>query len=572
VQRYCFFYEHANFVALFVKKRVKKRCGKISRKDFGADEYGHDIFLLWLIKSGKTVVSLHFEKNTSFNFMKIFTNEEIRGIDRFTIDEEGIPAAELIQRVAEGVTGEIVKRWTPARPVTVFAGPGNNGADALAVARMLTEQGFDPLVYLFNIRGNSLNRECRDQRDQLLASGRSRLIEIIDSMEQPELTSRHLVVDGLFGSGLRDPLSGGFKTLVQDINESGADVVSIDIPSGLFADWNPTTITRNVVHATITCAVQFPRLSFFMADNADIVGTVKLIDIGLSKTAVRDTPSKFHLVEAKDIKHVIRRRKPFSSKADYGNALLIAGSYGMMGAAVLASEGALRAGVGKLLVHSPRCGFNILQSVVPEAMYHPDKNDIIITDLNLSREYHAVGIGPGLGTADLTVMAVENLLKRYRFPIVIDADALNCISRRPTMLGLLVPGSVLTPHAGEFDRLFGAQPTAESRLIKAIEISRKYNVIIVLKGHYTAVVRPDGKVFFNSTGGPELATPGSGDVLTGIIVGLMAQGYTPEMSAIIGVYIHGLAGEIASRELGNFSVNSRDIAGAIAQAIKSLLN
>lgn len=504
--------------------------------------------------------------------MKIFTNDEIRSIDRYTIDEEGIPASELITRVAEGVANEITARWTPSRPLTVFAGPGNNGADALAVAKLLIEQGFQPEVYLFNIRGNSLSRECRDRRDQLVATGHCRLVEIIDSMEQPELTSRHLIIDGLFGSGLRDPLSGGFMTLVRDINDSGADVVSIDIPSGLFADWNPHTISRNVVHATLTCAIQFPRLSFFIADNAEMVGHFKTIDIGLSKTAIRNTPTKYHLVEAHDIRRVLRPRPEFASKSDFGNALLVCGSYGMMGAAILTTRGALRSGVGRLLVHSPRCGFNVLQSTVPEAMFHPDKNEVVVTELNLTRDYQAIGIGPGLGTADATVLAIEAMLKRHRRPIVIDADALNCISRRPTMLSYLVPGTIITPHAGEFDRLFGSQPTAEGRLLKASETARKYNIIVVLKGHYTAICRPDGKIFFNSTGNPGMATAGSGDVLTGVITGLLAQGYSPEISAVAGVFIHGLAGDIATRDIGSYGVTSGDIAAHIATALKTLIN
>lgn len=504
--------------------------------------------------------------------MKIFTNDDIRQIDRYTIDEDGVTASELIQRVAEGVVCEITARWSTSRPVTVFAGPGNNGADALAVAHLLIEQGYDPEIYLFNIKGNSLNRECRDRRDRLIATGRARLIEIIDSMEQPELTRQHVVVDGLFGSGLRAPLTGGFMTLVRDINDSGADIVAIDIPSGLFADWNPSTISRNVVHASLTCAIQFPRLSFFIADNADIVGRVKVIDIGLSRSAIRNTPTKYHLVEAHDIHNVLRQRTDFSSKNDYGNGLIVAGSYGMMGAAVLAASGALRAGIGRLLVHSPRCGFNIMQTAVPEAMYHPDKNEIVVTDLTMTRQYSAIGIGPGLGTADPTVMAVESLIRHYKHPIVIDADALNCVARRPTMLSALTPGSIITPHAGEFDRLFGKQASAEARLLKASEVARQYNIIVVLKGHYTATLRPDGKIFFNSSGNPGMATPGAGDVLTGIITGLLAQGYPPEIAAVAGVYIHGAAGDIATRDLGSYSVTASDIATSVAPALKSLLS
>lgn len=503
--------------------------------------------------------------------MKIFTKEERAALDRYSVEEEGVSVSELINRFAEGVTAEVMKRLRPAQPVTVFAGPGNNGADALAVARMLIDQGVDPLVYLFNVRGNSLTRDCRDQREMLLATRRVRLIEIIDSMEPPQLSRDHLIIDGLFGSGLRNPLSGGFMTLVREINESGADVVSIDLPSGLFPDWNPNSISRNIVHANLTVAAEYPRLSYFIADNASLVGQVKLISVGLSKTYAADVPAKYHLVESADITRALRLRNPFSTKDDYGTALLVAGSYGMMGAAQFAARGALRAGVGRLLIHSARCGFNIFQTAVPEAMFLPDKNDIVVSDIVINREYSAIGVGSGLGTADATVLALDSFLKKYRMPTVLDADALNCIARRPSMLNSLVPGSILTPHAGEFDRLFGQQQSAEARLIKGVEIARKYKITLILKGHYTAVIRQDGKIFFNSSGGPAMATPGSGDVLTGIVTGLLAQHYEPQIASVAGVYIHGLAGDIAARDLGPYSVNASDIADAIAPAIKSLL-
>lgn len=504
--------------------------------------------------------------------MKIFTNDQLQQITRYTVEEEGVYPTEMIQRMAEGVTAEVVRLMGgTTRPITVFAGPGNNGAEALSVARMLTDQGFAPIVYLFNIRGNSINRECRECKEALLATGRARLVEIIDSMEPPELKENYIVVDGLFGAGLREPLSGGFMTLVRDINESGAKVVSIDIPSGLMADWNPSTIARNVVHATVTCTAQYPHLSFFIADNAELVGRVKIIDVGISSVAARNTTTKYHLVEEGDISHVLKPRKTFANKSDFGSPLLIAGSYGMMGAAVMAATGALRSGAGKVTVYSPRCGFNILQTAVPEAMFRPDKNDIVVSDMLVARDYDAVGIGPGLGTAEMTSQALETLFKQYRRPLVVDADALNIIARRPLLLTLLPQGSIITPHTGEFDRIAGESQTSEGRLLKAVDLARKYNIIIVLKGHYTATIRPDGKVFFNSTGGPGMATGGSGDVLTGVITSLLGQGYPPELSAVIGVYIHGLAGDIAARDFGDYGTTAGDIAKAIAPAIKSLL-
>lgn len=254
--------------------------------------------------------------------MKIFNTENIRKIDRITIEEEGVSSQELIRRVAEGVAGEIIGRWSPSTPVVIFAGSGNNGADALVVGRLLLEAGFYPRILLFNFKGNSLSRDCDIAKRELLSTGYNGLMEIIDRAELPSLTPDHLVIDGLFGSGLRDPLEGGFMMLARNISESGATVISIDVPSGMFGEWNARVIGRNVVHATLTMAIQFPRLSFFLGDNAELVGKWKVIDIGLSNRAIMETPTKYFYVERDEVRAVLKPRKPFSSKSDYGHALL----------------------------------------------------------------------------------------------------------------------------------------------------------------------------------------------------------------------------------------------------------
>ncbi len=504
--------------------------------------------------------------------MKIFTTDHIRAIDRQTIEKEDISSRDLIERVADGVVCEITSHWSPGTNTAIFAGPGDNGADALAVGRLLIEQGFHPQIYLFNIGGNRLTPDCKWYRDELQRTGYSDLHEVTGNFNTPELNSSWLVVDGLFGSGLTEPLMGGFKSLVDYINESKSTIVAIDVPSGLFSDWNSRTVNRNVIHADITMAIQFPRLPFFFSDYAELVGEWKVIDIGLSRSAIHNTPSNFHFVEEWEIRKMLRERPRFCSKADFGSALLVAGSYGMMGAAVLAARGALRSGAGKVSVHSAQCGFEVLQNSVPEALFDADKHKIIITDMLPRHEYTAVGVGPGIGTYDSTVDALDTFLKSTKRPVVLDADALNCISRRPSMLESIPVLSVITPHAGEFDRLFDTQPSAEVRLLKAIEVSHKYNILILLKGHCSALVRPDGKVYFNSTGSPAMATGGSGDVLTGIITSLMAQGYKPEVSTLIGAYIHGRAGEIAAEEQGQYGVTAGDIADCVGRAIKSIMN
>lgn len=500
--------------------------------------------------------------------MKLFTNEQIRTIERSTIETEGVLPAEIIERVAEGVADEIASRWRPSKPTIVFAGPGNNGADALASARLLYERGFRPSVYLFNIGGDKLSVECIAARDRLLQSTPDiDFIEVTSRFTPPEISQSHLVVDGLFGAGLREELRGGFMSLVQYINEEHPTVVSIDLPSGMFGDWNPRIVNRNTIHATLTLAIQFPRLCFFMEDNAELVGEWKTIDVGLSQQAISLLPAEFCLVEKRDIHRRLRRRKEFCSKADFGSAILYAGSYGMMGAAQLAARGALRGGVGKLTVCAPKCGYQILQTAVPEALYRNNRGDMILTEIHPERDFSAIAIGPGIGTNEITVKALEDFLSAIDKPVVLDADALNCIALRPAMLNTIPILSVLTPHAGEFDRMFGPQPSSEARLRKAIEMAKFYNIIIILKGRYTAIVRPDGKIYFNSSGCPGMATAGSGDVLTGLLTAMMAQGYPAEIASIIAVYIHGVAGEMAQAKQGEYGVTAGDIADNIGPAI-----
>jgi len=503
--------------------------------------------------------------------MKIFNTREIRDIESFTIDTEGITTLDLIERVAEGISCEIAVKWNTSKPLAIFAGPGNNGADALATARLLYEQGYKPEVFLFNIGGDKLSDECATERDLLRKIQGLDFTEVVSTFSLPDLNESYLVIDGLFGSGLSRPLSGGFVSLVQYINESHATVVSIDVPSGLYGEWNPEIINRNVIHAHLTLAIQFPRLAFFISDYRELVGEWKVLDIGLSSYKIRNTQPQFYIVERNDVKRMLRPRNIDASKADFGSAIIFAGSYGMMGAAVLAGKGALRSGAGKVTVNSPRCGFNILQTAIPEAMFKDDRDDLILTEIAPEGKYSAVAVGPGIGTRDRTLRALEEFLAAAQSPVILDADALNCIAARPSLLNSIPVLSILTPHAGEFDRLFGVQNSMDARLRKAIDVARYYNIFIILKGHNTAVVRPDGKIYFNSSGTPALATPGSGDVLTGVLCGFMAQDYSPEYSAILATYIHGMAGEMAAETHGTYGVTAGDVADNIGRAINTIM-
>ena len=507
--------------------------------------------------------------------MKLFTTEEISAIERATIEKEGITLHALVERAGQEAARAVARRWAPSQRIIVFAGPGNNGADALATAIFLVGMGYKPTVFLLNIGGNRISDECRRWRDEIRTRfGNDSLIEVVGQhFSAPEIQPGDVVIDGMFGTGLREPLVGGFMALARYINESGAKIVSIDVPSGMCGDWNRQLITRNVIHADITLAIQFPKIAFFFAENAEIVGQWEVLDIGLSRQAIDQRPTNFVYIEEGEVRHLLHRRPRFCSKADFGSACLVAGRYGMVGASVLASRGALGTGVGKLTIHGPQCSFEICQSMVPEAMFHADANKIHVSQITLDHPFNALGIGPGLGTDDATIDALDSFLRsRPSMPLVIDADGLNCIARRPSMLEQLPMLTVITPHAGEFDRLFGESGTEESRLIKAIDAARRYNILVLLKGAYSALVRPDGKVYFNSTGTPALATPGSGDVLTGMVTSFIAQGHKPEIAALLGSFVHGLAGRIASRAHGEAGTSASDIAACAGMAIDSIVN
>ena len=507
--------------------------------------------------------------------MKILSSEAIRDLDMATCHAQGISTIDLMERAASAVSVEIISRFLPSRRIVVMAGPGNNGGDARAVARMLYEQGYKNLeVYLFNV-GGKLSHDCNEERNRLLPIDGLNFTEVSKEFNPPVLGENDVVIDGLFGSGLKGPMMGGFVAVARYINESGAYVISIDLPSGLYGEWNDWSSQvnrRDMIHADLTLAFQVPRLSFFFEENYDILGEWKLLDIDLDETKIKELPADYYWVEHRNIRPLLKSRHPFSAKRDYGSALFFAGSTGLVGASILCSKAALKTGAGLATVHGPRGALNIVQTAAPEVMFEPDRNEHFITDMAVHHGHQAVIAGPGIGANEQTVSALENLLKNVPNALLLDADALNCIAKRPALLTMLPPKTVITPHAGEFDRLFGEHTSSEDRLKTAVEMARRYKIVIVLKGHYTMVVRPStGRITINSTGNPGMATAGSGDVLTGVIGAFLAQGYTPEHAATAGVYIHGLAGDLAAEELGEFGITASDISDRIGRAIKMVM-
>lgn len=475
-----------------------------------------------------------------------------------------------MERAAQAITEAITRRWDKQTPMKVFAGPGNNGGDALATARMLSERGYAVEVYLFNPTGK-LSDDCATNRELLLLCENVNLVEITQSFTKPQLTEQDVVIDGLFGSGLNKPLNGGFAFVVEYINQSPSKVVSIDIPSGLMCEDNSFNNMQSIIKADLTLTIQFPKLAMMFQEFGQYTGEVRTIDIGLSAKAIAGCQSPYCTIERAMVAPLIKKRKRQTHKGDYGHALLVAGSYGMCGAAVLAARGCLRSGIGLLKVQVPASCVEILQTTVPEAVVCPDYHEHIFTSANCDiTEPDAIGIGPGLRQDPLTAEGLRDILTRAHVPMVIDADALNMMADDRQLMRNIPAGSILTPHLGEFDRLTGKSKDPYTRLAKAIETASNFSVYIILKSSFTSVITPQGEVFINTIGNPGMATGGSGDVLTGILTALIAQGYTGRDAALLGTYVHSLAGDMAAAKAGQISMTAGDIAGCLPQAWMSL--
>ena len=501
--------------------------------------------------------------------MKILTAAQIHELDKYTIEHEPIKSIDLMERASKAITHAIMEEWSERTPVIVFAGPGNNGGDALAVARMLAEAKYQVGVFLFNIH-SKLSEDCAANKQRLIDSKRGiKFTEISLNFDPPELTADTLVVDGLFGSGLNKPLMGGFASLVKYINQSPAQVVSIDMPSGLMCEDNTYNIRTNIIRADLTLTLQQKKLAMMLPDCQPYVGRLRVLDIRLSENYIRQAEVSCRILEEEELRPHLRRRGDFVHKGSMGNALLIAGSYGMAGAAILAAKACMRAGAGKVTVHTPRRNYGIMQVAVPEAVMQMDREETIFSDSVESNDFDALGIGPGIGQSENTAIALIAQIRRTQCPIVVDADALNILASHQAWMQQLPKGIIMTPHPREFDRMAGSASNSDyERLIRARQMAEHLQGYLILKGHYSALCMPDGHIIFNSTGNSGMATAGSGDVLTGIITGLLARGYNRGEACMLGMYLHGLAGDLAVKEVGKESLVAGDLIKYLPQAFK----
>lgn len=497
--------------------------------------------------------------------MKILTPEQIRACDSATIENEPILSIDLMERASNQLVSWLLKEFDAETKFVLFAGSGNNGGDALAVARLLINSGYKNITVFYLKIAAQPSSDCAINLQRL--QKQIQVVEIAQGEALPQIEQESIVVDGIFGSGLNRPITGYWANLVNHINNSNSCVISIDVPSGLFA-WDNSNNNGPIIKATHTLTLEMPKLPFFFAENEQFVGQWHVLPIGLDKTFIDAQESKFYF---QDINLVTEKqpRKRFSHKGTYGHALLVAGSRCMMGASVLASKSCLRSGVGLLTTHVPQSEYQIMQIAVPEAIVNVDATEKEFCKTENLQRFSAIGIGPGLGKSAEMYNVVEQILCNAKVPLVIDADALNIIAERKALLDKLPHNTIITPHPGEFDRLTRKHQSGYERFVTQIELAKKQQIIVVLKGAYTSIALPDGRVFFNSTGNPGMATAGSGDVLTGIVLGLLAQGYKPEMAARLGVFVHGLAGDFAAEKVGYQALVATDIINNLGCAFQT---
>jgi NAD(P)H-hydrate epimerase len=505
-----------------------------------------------------------------FDFsMKIFRCEQIRDIDNYTIRFEPVASADLMERAAGQLFSWYISRFERSRKIFVFAGPGNNGGDGMALARMLSASRYDVEVHYVQFT-DKRSPDWEINRLRLQAETDVSLKFLENPGQFPVISSGDIIIDAVFGSGLTRSAEGLAAEVIRVINRIDCTKIAIDIPSGLFGEDNSSNEHENIVRADYTLTFQFPKLSFLFAENYRYTGEWFVLPIGLHQDAIRDTPSSYTLLGKSDVIPLLKKRNRFDHKGNYGHGLLVSGSAGKIGACVLGAGAALRSGIGLLTCHVPSCGTAVIQSSVPEAMVRSDPSVEYISNTGDTGLFSATGVGPGLGTGAETEVALFHLLSECDKPLIIDADALNILSVNKEWLTLLPPDTILTPHPGEFERLAGKTGHGYARLTRQIEFSLEHKCIVVLKGAYTSITTSDGKVFFNSTGNPGMATAGSGDVLTGILLSLLAQGLLPVNAAMLGVFLHGLAGDIAAEESCYESIVASDIINCLGKAFNKI--
>lgn len=495
---------------------------------------------------------------------KVFRTTDISFIDKYTIEHEPVSSLELMERAARAWTETFCEKFREDRNIHVVAGNGNNGGDGYAIARLLMSKGRKVCVYRA-ITDGSMSPDCEANYKLWKASGNQ-----VKKMEEWYTDSHSVIIDAFLGSGLNRKVEGEAARVIGRINAAGCPVVAVDIPSGLMGEDNTGIEPERIVHATYTFTFQFPKIAFFLAENADYVGEWQVLDIGLDSRGIAERKTSYYYVTEETVRKLLPKPGKFAHKGINGRGLLIAGSYGMMGAAVLSARAAVCSGVGLLYCHTPVKGGDILQITVPEAILDWDDSDYKFTGANHLERYDAVAVGPALGKEEETARGIRELLTQWRSLTILDADALNILSEHKDWLSLLHEKCILTPHVKEFERLAGKSKNDFDRLNKLSTFASHYRVHIVLKGANSVIATPDGCLFFNMSGNPGMAKGGAGDVLTGVLLALAANRMVLPDLLIAGVFAHGLSGDLVAEEQGYRGVCAGRIADGMGKAWKRL--
>jgi len=491
--------------------------------------------------------------------LKVLTAAQLKELDAYTIRHEPIPSIDLMERACRAFVTWFTEKFDSTKKVGIVCGTGNNGGDGLGIARVLHDRNYGVKVWI--VRGGAESDDFQTNLKRLPV--KLKPVDIVSSISHEVFGGCDILIDAVFGSGLSRALEGIYADAVGAMNNTNAIRVAVDIPSGLFADKHGAGV---IVRAHHTVSFQLPKLGFFMPENYAYTGEWHLVKIGLHKHFIQSAVTAHHLTERRDVAGMLKPRSKFSNKGTFGKALIVAGSYGKMGAAVIAAHAAMRSGLGLLTVHVPKCGYPIIQTSVPEAMASIDTHEHFLTSVPNLDGYDAVGIGPGLGHEQETVQAFRRILENAKRPMVIDADALNILSANRELLTLVPENSILTPHPKEFERLVGPWKDDFERLRKVQELAARIKCIIILKGAFTSIASPDGNVFFNPTGNPGMATGGTGDLLTGILTGCLAQNYSSLEAAQVGVYLHGLSGDLAIKTKSMEALVATDLLDFLPEA------
>lgn len=499
--------------------------------------------------------------------MKILSCKQQQLADAYTIKNEPILSIDLMERAATCCFNWIINNLPTQNTFTILCGIGNNGGDGLAIASMLNNKGIKVNVYLIKF-AKKLSPDCATNLKRLTKQGVT--VTEITNKKNININNNSIIVDAIFGSGLTRPIEGFVAQIIQKVNEAKNKVIAIDLPAGLFCEDNSNNNINNIVKANYTLTFQSPKLAMLFPSNNKFVGKWEVLDIGIHKNFINNVDCNNIYITKQLIQPILHNRTKIAHKGTFGHALLAVGSKGKIGAAILSAKACLRSGVGLLSIQLPAIGYQILQESVPEAMVQVDEKEDIISKIENIEKYDAIGVGPGIGIDSLTQQALKVLIQNTTIPLVLDADAINMLAQNKTWLSFLPPFSILTPHPKEFERLVGKWKSDYHRYQLQLDFSAKYQVYIILKGAHTSISTPNKQMYFNSTGNPGMATAGSGDVLTGIITSLVAQKYAMFESCILGVYLHGLAGDYAKNKIGEEAMIASDIIEALPLAFNAL--